>query len=65
MAFNLTAKWSKRDTHRTPDTVSRYPVWVPHQSDSLSKYNKENLPELSVVEIKATVSEDNHNNVQM
>ena len=57
MAFNLTAKLCKGDANREPDALSCYPVWEPHQSDSLAKYDEDNLPGLSAVEIKAIVNE--------
>ena len=65
MAFNLTAKWCKGDTNRAPDALSRYPVWKPHQSDSLAEYDEDNLPGLSAAEIRAIVNEDNHSNIRM
>ena len=65
MAFNLTAKWCKGDTNRAPDALSRYPVWKPHQSDSLAEYDEDNLPGLSAAEIRAIVNEDNHSNIWM
>ena len=65
MAFNLTAKWCKGDTNRTPDALSPYPVWELHQSDSLAKYDEDNLPQLSAAEIRAIVNEDNHSNIRM
>ena len=65
MAFNLTAKWCKGDTNRAPDALSRYPVWESHQSDSLAEYDEDNLPGLSVAEIRAIVNEDNHSNIRM
>ena len=65
MAFNLTAKWCKGNTNSAPDALSRYPVWEPHQSDSLVKYDEENLPGLLAAEIRAIVNEGNHINIQM
>ena len=64
MAFNLTAKWCKGDNNRAPGALSRYPVWEPHQLDSLAEYDEDKLPGLSAAEIRA-IFNDNHNNIQM
>ena len=65
MAFNLTAKFCKGDTNKALAALSHYPVWEPHQSDSLAEYDEVNFPGLSAAEIRAIVNEDNHNNIRM
>ena len=65
MAFSLTAKWCKGDTNKAPDALSHYAVWEPQQADALAEYDEENLPELSAAEIRAIVSEDAQDNIQV
>ena len=64
MAFNLAAMWCKGDNNRASGALSRYPVWEPHQSDSLAEYDEDRLPGLSAAEIRA-IFNDNHNNIRM